>query len=66
MSQGLPAFELRIRLLRRLERLVAMLDASLPACPSAKVVSSAGPVGQVRGSPVAAPPVLAGAPSQHG
>jgi hypothetical protein len=66
MTQALPALVLRVRLLRRLERLIATLDDSMVARPSAVPVSSGGPVGQVGGSPVAAPPAFAGVPSQHG
>jgi hypothetical protein len=65
MPQSRRAVELRVRLLRRLERLVAMLDASAVSRPAVSGPSGAG-AGQKGGSPDGAPAVPAGAPSQHG
>jgi len=67
MPQSRRAVELRVRLLRRLERLVAMLDVSLVSRSGAVApVSSGAGAGQKGGSPDGAPAVPAGAPSQHG
>lgn len=65
MMQRSQDTELRVRLLRRLERLVALLDR--PAVRGAgSFRSSARGTGQDKGSSARAEPATTGAPSQQG
>lgn len=75
MPQGRPALDLRLRLLRRLERLVAMLDApgslpdrleEVPGRASASGSSAAPGTGQKASLSPAPADAGTGAPSQQG